>query len=76
MADEKIFHLLARANIACVIVATPSAYRKPAQNQLWLEQHLQPVPVLPASEQDAIKVLAGIKGRYEDFTASRTQRMR
>jgi len=60
---------LSRGEIQCIGATTPSEYRKSIEKDRSLERRFQAVKVPPPTEQDAIKVLFGIKERYEKFHA-------
>ncbi len=60
---------LSRGEIQCIGATTPSEYRKSIEKDRSLERRFQAVKVAPPTEQDAIKILFGIKERYEKFHA-------
>ena len=60
---------LSRGEIQCIGATTPGEYRKSIERDRSLERRFQSVKVPPPSEVDAIKVLFGIKERYEKFHA-------
>jgi len=60
---------LSRGEIQCIGATTPAEYRKSIEKDRSLERRFQAVKVPPPSEQDAIKILYGIKERYEKFHA-------
>jgi ATP-dependent Clp protease ATP-binding subunit ClpC len=60
---------LSRGEIQCIGATTPSEYRKSIEKDRSLERRFQAVKVPPPSETDAIKILFGIKDRYEKFHA-------
>ncbi len=60
---------LSRGEIQCIGATTPGEYRKSIERDRSLERRFQSVKVPPPSESDAIKVLFGIKERYEKFHA-------
>ncbi len=60
---------LSRGEIQCIGATTPAEYRKSIERDRSLERRFQAVKVPPPSEPDAIKVLFGIKERYEKFHA-------
>jgi len=47
----------------------PSEFRKSIEKDRSLERRFQAVKVPPPSETDAVKILYGIKDRYEKFHA-------
>src|SRR5918992_601599 len=60
---------LSRGEIQCIGATTPSEYRKSIEKDRSLERRFQAVKVPPPSESDAVKILFGIKERYEKFHA-------
>src|SRR5512140_1679463 len=60
---------LSRGEIQCIGATTPAEYRKSIEKDRSLERRFQAVKVPPPSEGDAIRILHGIKDRYEKFHA-------
>ncbi len=60
---------LSRGEIQCIGATTPGEYRKSIEKDRSLERRFQAVKVPPPNEVDAIKILFGIKDRYEKFHA-------
>src|SRR6188474_341614 len=60
---------LSRGEIQCIGATTPSEFRKSIEKDRSLERRFQAVKVPPPSEGDAVKILFGIKDRYEKFHA-------
>ncbi len=60
---------LSRGEIQCIGATTPSEYRKSIEKDRSLERRFQAVKVPPPTETDAIKILFGVKERYEKFHA-------
>jgi ATP-dependent Clp protease ATP-binding subunit ClpC len=60
---------LSRGEIQCIGATTPAEFRKSIEKDRSLERRFQAVKVPPPSEADAVKVLFGIKDRYEKFHA-------
>ena len=60
---------LSRGEIQCIGATTPGEYRKSIEKDRSLERRFQSVKVPPPNEEDAIKILNGIKDRYEKFHA-------
>ena len=58
---------LSLGQIQCVSAATPRDYRESIEKEPWLERCFHVVNVPPPGQADAIKILAGIKDRYENF---------
>lgn len=60
---------LSRGEIQCIGATTPSEYRKSIEKDRSLERRFQAVKVPPPNEADAIRILFGVKERYEKFHA-------
>ncbi len=60
---------LSRGEIQCIGATTPGEFRKSIEKDRSLERRFQAVKVAPPNESDAIKILFGIKERYEKFHA-------
>jgi len=60
---------LSRGEIQCIGATTPAEYRKSIEKDRSLERRFQAVKVPPPTEADAVKILCGIKDRYEKFHA-------
>ena len=60
---------LSRGEVQCIGATTPAEYRKSIEKDRSLERRFQAVKVPPPNEADAIKILFGIKDRYEKFHA-------
>jgi ATP-dependent Clp protease ATP-binding subunit ClpC len=60
---------LSRGEIQCIGATTPAEFRKSIEKDRSLERRFQAVKVPPPNEEDAIKILFGIKDRYEKFHA-------
>src|SRR5664280_2337292 len=60
---------LSRGEIQCIGATTPAEYRKSIEKDRSLERRFQAVKVPPPNEVDAVKILFGIKERYEKFHA-------
>ena len=60
---------LSRGEIQCIGATTPAEYRKSIEKDRSLERRFQAVKVPPPSEAEGIKILFGIKDRYEKFHA-------
>jgi len=58
---------LARGELQCIGATTLEEYRKHIEGDGALERRFQSVLVEEPSVEDAIKILAGIRSRYEDF---------
>ncbi len=60
---------LSRGEIQCIGATTPAEFRKSIERDRSLERRFQAVKVPPPTEAEAIKILMGIKERYEKFHA-------
>ncbi len=60
---------LSRGEIQCIGATTPGEYRKSIEKDRSLERRFQSVKVPPPNESDAVKIINGIKERYEKFHA-------
>ena len=60
---------LSRGEIQCIGATTPAEFRKSIEKDRSLERRFQAVKVPPPTEEDAVKILFGIKERYEKFHA-------
>jgi ATP-dependent Clp protease ATP-binding subunit ClpC len=60
---------LSRGEIQCIGATTPAEYRKSIEKDRSLERRFQAIKVPPPSEGEGIKILFGIKDRYEKFHA-------
>src|SRR3989475_406606 len=60
---------LSRGEIQCIGATTPGEYRKSVEKDRSLERRFQAVKVPAPSEDEAIKVLEGVRERYEKFHA-------
>ena len=58
---------LSRGEIQCVGATTPAEFRRTIEKDRSLERRFQAIKVPPPSEQETIKILEGIKDRYELF---------
>ncbi|GAA3768386.1 ATP-dependent Clp protease ATP-binding subunit [Terriglobus aquaticus] len=60
---------LSRGEIQCIGATTPGEFRKSIEKDRSLERRFQAVKVPPPNEEDAVKIIMGIKERYEKFHA-------
>src|SRR6202008_898916 len=58
---------LSRREIQCIGATTPSEYRRHIEKARSLERRFQPIKISPPSEDDSIKILAGLKEIYEKY---------
>ena len=60
---------LSRGEIQCIGATTPAEFRKSIEKDRSLERRFQAVKVPPPNEEDAVKIIMGIKDKYEKFHA-------
>jgi ATP-dependent Clp protease ATP-binding subunit ClpC len=60
---------LSRGEIQCIGATTPGEYRKSVEKDRSLERRFQSVKVSAPNEEEAIRVLQGVRERYEKFHA-------
>lgn len=58
---------LSRGEIQCIGATTPAEFRKSIEKDRSLERRFQTVKVPPPTEEETIKILEGLKERYEAF---------
>jgi ATP-dependent Clp protease ATP-binding subunit ClpC len=58
---------LSRGEIRCIGATTPAEYRKYIEKDRSLERRFQAIKVDPPGEQETIRILMGVKDRYEQF---------
>ena len=58
---------LSRGEIQCIGATTPAEFRKTIEKDRSLERRFQAIKVPPPTEQESIKILDGVKERYETF---------
>jgi ATP-dependent Clp protease ATP-binding subunit ClpC len=58
---------LSRGEIQCVGATTPAEFRKSIEKDRSLERRFQAVKVPPPSEEEAVRILDGVRERYEAF---------
>src|SRR5215467_5307432 len=58
---------LSRGDIQCIGATTPAEFRKTIEKDRSLERRFQAVKVPPPTEAETIKIVEGIKERYETF---------
>jgi ATP-dependent Clp protease ATP-binding subunit ClpC len=58
---------LSRGEIQCIGSTTPYEYRRSIEKDRSLERRFQAIKVAPPSEEETIRILAGIKEKYEAF---------
>jgi ATP-dependent Clp protease ATP-binding subunit ClpC len=58
---------LAEGRLQCIATGSPFGLRLTLERADTLARHFEVVPVLPPSEQEAIRIVAGVKEQYEKF---------
>ncbi len=58
---------LSRGEIQCIGATTPAEFRKTIEKDRSLERRFQAVKVVAPSESEAIRILEGVKDKYEEF---------
>src|SRR5882762_6864172 len=58
---------LSRGEIQCIGATTPAEFRKSIEKDRSLERRFQAVKVPPPNEEESIKILDGVRERYESF---------
>jgi len=58
---------LLNGKVRCIASATPEDYQDAIERAPWLKECFLPVTVHPPTEDEAIKVLQTVKGRFEKF---------
>jgi len=58
---------LARKEFQCIGATTPSEFRKTIEKDRALERRFQPIRIDAPSEDEAIRIVAGLAPRYEKF---------
>jgi ATP-dependent Clp protease ATP-binding subunit ClpC len=58
---------LSRGEIQCIGATTPAEFRKSIEKDRSLERRFQAVKVPPPSEEEAVRILGGVRERYEAF---------
>jgi ATP-dependent Clp protease ATP-binding subunit ClpC len=58
---------LARGELQCIGATTPDEYRKHVEKTPSLERRFQAVRVDEPTTEEALEILYGLRGRYEDF---------
>jgi ATP-dependent Clp protease ATP-binding subunit ClpC len=58
---------LSRGEIQCIGSTTPYEYRRSIEKDRSLERRFQAIKVVPPTEGESVKILQGIKEKYESF---------
>jgi ATP-dependent Clp protease ATP-binding subunit ClpA len=53
--------------VQCIASGTPFGLRRTTERVESLARHFEVIPVLPPTEEEAIRMLAGVKDQYEKF---------
>ena len=64
-ASNMLKPALSRGEIQCIGATTPDEYRKYIEKDSALERRFQPIFIQPPSVNEAIKILKGLKNKYE-----------
>ena len=64
-ASSMLKPALSRGEIQCIGATTPNEYRKYIEKDRALERRFQPVQIQPPDVDTTVKILAGLKPRYE-----------
>jgi ATP-dependent Clp protease ATP-binding subunit ClpC len=63
----EVFLAIRDGRCPCILAATPADYARCVERWGPLEPAVQPVPVRPATVEETLAVLAGVRERYETF---------
>ncbi len=58
---------LSRGEVQCLGATTPRDYHKYIEKDRALVRRFQPIKIIPSTEEETVKILYGIKERYEKF---------
>jgi ATP-dependent Clp protease ATP-binding subunit ClpC len=58
---------LANGGIQCIATGSPAGLRETLDKAGMLARHFEVVEVAPVSEQDAVRIISGLKGGFEQF---------
>jgi ATP-dependent Clp protease ATP-binding subunit ClpC len=58
---------LAQGTLKCIATGSPVGFRQTMEKAEGLASHFEVVGVLPPSEEEAIRILTGVKDQYEKF---------
>ncbi len=58
---------LSRGELQCIGATTPAEFRKSIEKDRSLERRFQSVKVPPPNEEEAVRILEGVRERYEAF---------
>lgn len=65
-ASSMLKPALSRGEIQCIGATTPDEYRKYIEKDGAMERRFQPIYIQPPSVDDTVKILQGLKSRYEE----------
>lgn len=65
-ASSMLKPALSRGEIQCIGATTPDEYRKYIEKDGAMERRFQPIYIQPPSADDTVKILQGLKSRYEE----------
>jgi ATP-dependent Clp protease ATP-binding subunit ClpC len=66
-ATRALEPVLARNGMQCIATGTPSGLRLTLERAASLARLFEVVPVLPPTDEEAIRMIAGVKEQYEKF---------
>jgi ATP-dependent Clp protease ATP-binding subunit ClpC len=58
---------LAHGGIQCIATGSPAGLRETIEKAGMLARHFEVVPVAPVTEQDAVRIVSGLKRGFEQF---------
>jgi ATP-dependent Clp protease ATP-binding subunit ClpC len=62
-----VLEVLSRSGIQCMATGTPAGLRRAIENAGVLVRHFEVVEIAPPTEEEAVRILAGLKPQYEKF---------
>ena len=62
-----VLEVLSRCGIPCIATGTPAGLRRAIENAGVLVRHFEVVEVAPPTEEEAVRIVAGLKPQYEKF---------
>ena len=65
-ASNMLKPALSRGELQCIGATTPAEYRKTIEKDGALDRRFQPIEVPPASIEESIRIIEGLKPRYEE----------
>jgi len=62
-----VLEVLSRSGVQCIATGTPAGLRRAFENAGMLVRNFEVVEVAPPTEEEAVRIVAGLKARYETF---------